>query len=552
MSDVVPTTAIGREHSSDSARSLIVSVALAFLLFYSPFFFGPRNAFVTVHDNLDSDAAYNFVSGIFYLHPAEAKHLLLNGNLPVYLVHCLFWPISLLNLLPNAFLAYALNDVLVRAVAFLGMFLLSLRIGASRLAATLAGFVFAFSLALPALGFTVAGIPAVVFLVDLGARQRLRWFHYLVLLLLGWDSSLVLSGAFVLVLLPLILGMLFDVRGWRGWRVPYFFYAAGLLLGAAGIIYGLLAGPEFDRQDWVLSGVGALESFRMFLRNQFSPRSWDFYHVSTPLALLYISLLVSVAVTRSKRVLPVVGLVVFINAFFAFVQSAPVADLRNHVGGLVKTFQFDRFYFLDSFAIVVAWVLAWVAAGQRMRRLLICAIGAQMLATLALSIQFRSPISRYFGRKTVPTFSEHNMPDDYKLIRSLIGETPTISVGLDPMSALANRISVLDGYWSAYPLSYKARFRHIIARQLERDGPYSDNWGSGLTTQHVRAYFDTYGSRLYTFVSDPSNVELDYCAASQLGAGYVISRFPLQGPNLNLVLVTKPSGLGLYSIRDCR
>ena len=482
MSDVVPTTAIGRDHSSESARSLFVAVALAFLLFYSPFFFGPRNAFVTVHDNLDSDAAYSFVTGIFYLHPAEAKHLLLNGNLPVYLIHNLFWPISLLNLLPNAFLAYALNDVLVRAVAFLGMFLLSLRIGASRLAATLAGFVFAFSLALPALGFTVAGIPAVVFLIGLGAKQRLRWFHYLGLLLLGWSSSLVLSGAFVLVLVPLILSILFDIRGWRGWRVPYVFYAAGLLLGAAGIVYGLLAGPEFDRQEWVLSGVGALESFRTFLRNQFSPHSWDFYHVSTPLALLYISLLVSVAVTRIKRVLHVVGLVVFINAFFAFVQSAPVADLRNHVGGLVKTFQFDRFYFLDSFAIVIGWVLAWVGSGQKMRRFLIWAIAVQILATLALSTQLHSPISRYFGWKTLPSFSEHNMPDDYKMIRSAIGETPSINVGLDRMSALGNRISVLDGYWNAYPLSYKARFRQIIAGQLERDGPYSDNWGSESIT----------------------------------------------------------------------
>jgi Protein of unknown function (DUF6044) len=371
-------------------------------------------------------------------------------------------------------------------------------------------------------------------------------------LLLGWDSSLVLSGAFVLVSLPLILGVLFDVRAWRGWRVPYFFYAAGLFLGAAGLIYGMLAGPEFHRQAWVLSGVGAPASFRTFLGNQFSPHGWSFYHVSTPLAFLYISLLVSVIVTRSKRVLSVVGLIVFINAFFAFVQSAPVADLRNRVGGLVKTFQFDRFYFLDSFAIVIAWVLAWVASGQRTRRFLMGAIGLQMLATLALSIQFHSPISRYFGWRTVPSFSEHNMPDDYKMIRSVIGETPTISVGLDPMSALWNRISVLDGEWSVYPLSYKARFRHIIARQLERDGPYSDNWGSGAITQDVRAYFDNYGSRVYTFVSDPSNVALDYCAASQLGAGYVISRFPLHGANLNLVLVTKPSGLRLYSIRDCR
>ena len=247
-----------------------------------------------------------------------------------------------------------------------------------------------------------------------------------------------------------------------------------------------------------------------------------------------------------------VGLIVFTSAFYAFVHSAPVADLRNRVGGLAKTFQFDRFYFLDSFAIILAWVLAWVDSGQKVRRFLIGAIGIQMFATLALTIHLHAPIRRYLGQKTVPSFSEHNMPDDYKLIRNVIEETPTISVGLDPMSALWNRISALDGYWIVYPLSYKARFRQIIASQLAKDGPYSDNWVSGVGTRDVRAYSDNWGSRLYTFVSDPSNVALDYCAAWQLGAGYVISRFPLQGPNLKLVLVTKPSGLMLYSIRDCQ
>src|SRR3974390_1919102 len=152
MSELGSTTAVGQEHSSELTRTLLVPIVLAFLLFYSPFFCGPRNTSVAIHDNLDSDAAYNFVSGIFYLHPAEAKHLLLNGNLPIYLVHRIFWPISLLNIIPNPFLAFALNDVLVRIVGFAGMFWLSRRIGASRLASILAALVFAFSLALPVYG----------------------------------------------------------------------------------------------------------------------------------------------------------------------------------------------------------------------------------------------------------------------------------------------------------------------------------------------------------------------------------------------------------------
>jgi hypothetical protein len=129
-----------------------------------------------------------------------------------------------------------------------------------------------------------------------------------------------------------------------------------------------------------------------------------------------------------------------------------------------------------------------------------------------------------------------------------------MSIGLDPMAAVMNEVSTIDGYYNAYPLSYKMRFRSVIAQQflITKGETYVDTWGSTLQISDPQAYFDNYGSRLYTFVDDPSKVALDYCAAYHLSARYVISQFALTDSHLSLVTITEPHHLKLYSIENCR
>jgi hypothetical protein len=533
-------------------RQCSIWAGAAFLLFYFPFLFGPRHTYIRIHDNLDSDAVFNTVTGIFFLHPDKAKHLLLGGNLPIYLVHRLDWPLSFLHLIPDRFLAYSLNDLIVRIVAFLGMFCLSRRIGIAQLPALLASLLFAFSISLTVFGLSIAAIPAVVYLLQEAAEKSLPASHYLLLFFLAWNSSLVMSGIFLLFALP-FLRRLFFGKANRNWFPAYISYAFGLALGAGGLLFAVFAGPQLHRDAWILSGYGLLASVRTFFRNQFALGHWDFHHVSTPLAVLYISVLVAGLITRSKKVWYVVGAILSINLLYAVVHFDPVAQLRTRLGGLIKTFQFDRFYFLGSFLIIIGWVFAMSAAGIRLRRVLIAAIAVQLGVTFALTLHLQAPVMHLLGKSTIPSFSEHAKADDYRSIRNAIGEASTISVGLDPMAALVNNISVLDGEYSVYPLSYKSRFRAIIAKQLELNSqPYYDNWGSTLRIDNPQTYFDNWGSRLYTFVNDPVDVALNYCAAFNLGGQFVISRFELESPNLDPILTTEPNHLKLYSIRNCQ
>jgi hypothetical protein len=65
------------------------------------------------------------------------------------------------------------------------MFYLSRRIGIDEFAAVLASLLFLLSIALSALGLSVAAIPAVVYLSQKAADNRLLFRHYLLLFLLG-------------------------------------------------------------------------------------------------------------------------------------------------------------------------------------------------------------------------------------------------------------------------------------------------------------------------------------------------------------------------------
>lgn len=117
------------------------------------------------------------------------------------------------------------------------------------------------------------------------------------------------------------------------------------------------------------------------------------------------------------------------------------------------------------------------------------------------------------------TFGGYYNYDDYKKIKSYVGNSRTLSVGLDPMVAAMNNIRVIDGYHNLYPLSYKKKFRKVIEKQLD----YYDVW---------KKYYDNWGSRVYTFVSEDKIIKINFLQAQILGAEYVISKYQILNQEL--------------------
>ena len=139
--------------------------------------------------------------------------------------------------------------------------------------------------------------------------------------------------------------------------------------------------------------------------------------------------------------------------------------------------------------------------------------------------------------KSSYTFKGYYDYENYKYIKSIVNNSRTVSIGLDPMVAAMNDIKVIDGYHTFYPLSYKLKFRKVIESQLDE----YEEW---------KKYYDGWGERVYTFVSDPNVIKINFSKAKEIGADYVISKFPISNNLLKPVCINcnNSSNLFLYKI----
>ena len=139
--------------------------------------------------------------------------------------------------------------------------------------------------------------------------------------------------------------------------------------------------------------------------------------------------------------------------------------------------------------------------------------------------------------KSNNTFENYYNFQDYKFIKNIVGKKRVMSIGLDPLVAVANDIFVIDGYHNLYPLSYKNKFREIIEKELKYNHEFRD-------------YFNNWGSRVYVFYNNQDKLNINFDKAKNIGASFVISRFIINSNSLK-ELCKKCNGnskLNLYRI----
>ena len=135
------------------------------------------------------------------------------------------------------------------------------------------------------------------------------------------------------------------------------------------------------------------------------------------------------------------------------------------------------------------------------------------------------------------TFDNYYNFQDYKIIKKIVGEKRVISIGLDPLIAVANDIPVVDGYHNLYPLSYKKKFRKIIKQELQYN-------------QGLKNYFDNWGNRVYVFYNNQEKLNINFEEARNIGADFVISKFIIKSKFLKKICekCNNNSKLNLYKI----
>lgn len=135
-------------------------------------------------------------------------------------------------------------------------------------------------------------------------------------------------------------------------------------------------------------------------------------------------------------------------------------------------------------------------------------------------------------------YDENEYTELVKSSRIPRSELRVISIGIDPMKAVFNKIYSFDGYVYNYSLDYKKTFRGIISPHLA----YSEV---------ERDYFDSWGSRAYVFYDPKETIEqVNWCVAYKLGVRQVITP-----QNFNLTsrqkVISMTQNMKMHQLAEC-
>jgi hypothetical protein len=532
-------------------KKMIFFSFLIIAAFVSPYFLLGEDAHMRVHDNLDSNIAWYKVlvrSGELFGSVDAVIPQIING-LPRNAFGTEFSGIVWLHALFPSIYAYGLSQAITRVFAFIGMYLLLKKhfIKSSDWAWIRVGAALAFALTpfWPSGMLSTLGMPLTLWaFLNIRAGER-SWVNYFVLTLLPFYSSLVLGFFFFLSALGML--WLVDVVRGKGWNVRFLLaivYMSVLYLAIEyRLVHSLLFSTEpTSRDEYFHARLPLWRVIRLTFKNYVLGHN----HVMTVhgLVILPVTFIALYFVWRQKRwheektflFLHVLNFALSTwYAFWFYKGWLPLTERFE----LLDKFNFARYHFLRPLVIYVLFALSLAILwrqGKMWQRMSLSFIAAQFLVLTAFNeeIVYRNK----------PSFKEFYDEKQFAEIKEYIGlpveEYRVASIGIHPAIAQYNGFYTLDTYNNFYPLSYKHRFREIIAQELKKD-------------KKLREYFDEWGGRCYIFVDELGkhymfkkhskkkikNLQLNTDVFWEMGGRYIFSALPIENAAENQLKLEK-------------
>jgi len=154
------------------------------------------------HDNLDGGVVYDHIIGKIYKGDIESISYFLSGEIKWYYIEELFYPINILHYFLDDKLFYFSDGILKKILAYFSFYLLAKSLNITKFNSALGGFLFAtiVNIKVP-LGFGLALSPYLIYLLI--NKDTLDKKHYLLLFLIGLNSSLIQDFFVFIFLIPL-------------------------------------------------------------------------------------------------------------------------------------------------------------------------------------------------------------------------------------------------------------------------------------------------------------------------------------------------------------
>ena len=266
---------------------------------------------VSAHDNLDIDVVYDHIISQIYKGNLESVSYFLSGEIKWYYLEKLFYPINILQYFLNDELFYFTRVILEKLIAYFSFYLLAKSLNISKFNSALGGIFYSTIITVyNPYGFGLPFLPYILYL--LLSKNSLDKKHYLVLFLIGLNSSLAKDIFAIILLMP--LSFLLNRKNFLlNIHIKVFLtILIPLILSSLHIIIGSLLGITIHREAFAFNN-DLISSFINSFIGFFSLQIHDFTYIfTTPLTILFGILFLTSFFSKQKNINLIFYFIVFI------------------------------------------------------------------------------------------------------------------------------------------------------------------------------------------------------------------------------------------------
>jgi hypothetical protein len=543
---------------------------LLFVEYFFPYFL-TGNIFIDPHDNLDGVAVYNKIIAQSYKDGFDKFKIFLGGELNWYNFDRVFNPLIFVYYLFDFKTAYFVEKLIFKLIGFFSFLSLSKKLNFNKINQLISSIIY---ITLVNYHYTSSVIIlALPYILKLAISEKnIKLKNYLILLFIGLNSSLVFD-LFSLILIFFIL----PIKNINKYFKMQIILLLAMVLVNWQLIFSITSEQvmhrfEFRNSNTIFETLTAtIKDFFLLNYNN------SFYFLDLIYSIFFLICLILSLKSKKKIIFKLLYILIFTHVLIFIVRLISFKDHNFYILNIFNLINFERISRIQPLIITILFAYLFEIKKKFFQSSLIISslfliiISQTKLTFIHLTKVF---IYKNFEYQSIEylkiliikkdykelylnilksiqegnkkknsvyvssnTFDNYYNFQDYKIIKKIVGEKRVISIGLDPLIAVANDIPVVDGYHNLYPLSYKKKFRKIIKQELQYN-------------QGLKNYFDNWGNRVYVFYNNQEKLNINFEEARNIGADFVISKFIIKSKFLKKICekCNNNSKLNLYKI----
>lgn len=550
---------------------------IIFSIYYLFSFIVFETVVINSHDNLEIDVVSDRVISKILLGDFNSYKIFLSGEFKWHYLDRIFYPINLLNTVLSDKQFYFFQEITEKVISYFSFYLLGKFLFKNKTYSILGALFYATlvnDISYPASTIFMPFMPYLLYLLI--SKDQFRLKHLAIIFFVGLNSSLVFDY------LPMITMIIFAyfIRSQKNYKILFSFMVTlslSMIIAGIPLIISVLGEP-LHRGTVTKEGLLNIITMEInYLHRMLLPNKMQGIF-DLPVNLLKLLILVSCFFLKNKKIN------LFLLFFFLIYLSKILVSsdfsqiIFNNFLVFLKGFNFSRI----GNVMPLLFSILLIGALNVNKKKIFKNFLITLIITSAVLNQLYVPTNEFtkiflkenlkkeslkllkekyknvsikeiidivkvkenfkhknivFDLKTNNSFDSFFKFNAYKKIKLLVGSKRVASIGANPMIAAMNDINVIDGYHTIYHLSYKKKFRKIIAKELDQNNTLKD-------------YYDNWSNRIVMFYSDENNLLFDFGEAKNLGAVFIISSFPIKNESLesNCLLCDKNNKIYLYKI----